>query len=177
MQPKGAVELNLVHQYADVNWRINYAAAIEKIKTSLTIDDQRDTVDTEAPPPTTASSKPSFPQSPRGMSCMNVYLYRDTSMNATIVDLRYRMKDVLRAIDRGETVTVLYRGKEKAILMPVGSALDSGAAKTADQPLFGLWKDREDLSAPASYVRNLRRPRQTPAEPAVKKQPHARKSK
>jgi len=35
-------------------------------------------------------------------------------MNATIVDLRYRMKDVLRAIDRGETVTVLYRGKVKA---------------------------------------------------------------
>ena len=35
-------------------------------------------------------------------------------MKATIVDLRYRMKDVLRAIDRGEIVTVLYCGKEKA---------------------------------------------------------------
>lgn len=43
-------------------------------------------------------------------------------MNATIVDLRYRMKEVLRAIDRGETVTVLYRGKEKARLMPVPAA-------------------------------------------------------
>ena len=40
-------------------------------------------------------------------------------MKATIVDLRYRMKDVLRAIDRGEAVTVLYRGKEKAKLMPI----------------------------------------------------------
>ena len=29
-------------------------------------------------------------------------------MKASIVDLRYRMKDVLRAIDRGETVTVTY---------------------------------------------------------------------
>ena len=38
------------------------------------------------------------------------------SMKATILDLRYRMKDVLRAIDRGEPVTVLFRGKEKARL-------------------------------------------------------------
>jgi len=98
-------------------------------------------------------------------------------MNATIVDLRYRMKHVLRAIDRGETVTVLYRGKEKAMLMPVAPAPGGDAPKTADQPLFGLWKDREDLSDPAAYVRNLRLPRQAPAQAGVKKQPHARKSK
>jgi antitoxin (DNA-binding transcriptional repressor) of toxin-antitoxin stability system len=41
-------------------------------------------------------------------------------MKSSVVDLRYRMKDVLKAIDRGETVTVLYRGKEKARLTPVG---------------------------------------------------------
>ena len=40
-------------------------------------------------------------------------------MKASVVDLRYRMKDVLAAIDRGETVTVLYRGKEKARLTPI----------------------------------------------------------
>jgi antitoxin (DNA-binding transcriptional repressor) of toxin-antitoxin stability system len=40
-------------------------------------------------------------------------------MNATIVDLRYNMKHVLRAIDRGETVTVLYRGKARARLTPI----------------------------------------------------------
>ena len=43
-------------------------------------------------------------------------------MEASIVDLRYRMKDVLRAIDRGETVTVTYRGKEKARLVPSDTA-------------------------------------------------------
>src|SRR4051812_3058528 len=98
-------------------------------------------------------------------------------MNATIVDLRYRMKHVLRAIDRGETVTVLYRGREKAVLIPVGPAPGSDAPKTADQPLFGLWKDREDLSDPASYVRGLRVSRQLPAQPGVKKQPRPRKPK
>jgi prevent-host-death family protein len=34
-------------------------------------------------------------------------------------DLRYRTKDVLEAVDRGEVVTVLCRGKEKARLMPI----------------------------------------------------------
>jgi len=35
-------------------------------------------------------------------------------MRASIVDLRYHMKDVLGVLDRGETVIVLHRGKEKA---------------------------------------------------------------
>jgi prevent-host-death family protein len=43
-------------------------------------------------------------------------------MYTSIVDLRYRMKDVLRAIDRGETVTVTYRGREKARLVPSNAA-------------------------------------------------------
>ncbi len=81
-------------------------------------------------------------------------------MNATIVDLRYHMKDVLRAIDRGETVTVLYRGKEKARLTPIRVEA-SESPKTADQPLFGLWRDREDMKDPSAYVRALREPRRS----------------
>ena len=101
-------------------------------------------------------------------------------MNATIVDLRYRMKDVLRAIDRGETVTVLYRGKEKAKLMPVpatAAASDSKATRTQNQPLFGLWKDRDDLNDPAAWVRNLRQPRAHSAGPEIEPRPRARKTK
>jgi antitoxin (DNA-binding transcriptional repressor) of toxin-antitoxin stability system len=78
-------------------------------------------------------------------------------MNATIVDLRYRMKNVLRAIDRGETVTVLYRGKEKARLTPI--AITEPRSKVQDQPAFGMWKDREDMTDPVAYVRGLRKPR------------------
>ena len=101
-------------------------------------------------------------------------------MQANIVDLRYRMKDVLRAIDRGEAVTVLYRGKPKATLIPVGAsagASDARAPRTQDQPFFGLWKDREDLADPASYVRNLRRTRSAPAQARGNKQASARKRK
>ena len=98
-------------------------------------------------------------------------------MNATIVDLRYKMKDVLRAIDRGETVTVLYRGKEKAKLTPIAPTLDSHTPKTKDQPLFGLWKDREDIGDPAAYLRVLRQPRRAAVQTGVEKQSRGRKPK
>jgi antitoxin (DNA-binding transcriptional repressor) of toxin-antitoxin stability system len=98
-------------------------------------------------------------------------------MNATIVDLRYNMKNVLRAIDCGETVTVLYRGKERAKLTPVTPAPSATAPKTRDQPLFGLWKDREDMSDPASYLRNLRLPRPVSAQAGIAKQSRSRKLK
>ncbi len=100
-------------------------------------------------------------------------------MKATITDLRYRMKDVLRAIDRGETVTVLYRGKEKATLSPIAPPFDAqtGAAKIRDQPFFGMWSDRDDLTDPASYVRNVRHPRPVLRGDSTKKQPEARKRK
>ena len=44
------------------------------------------------------------------------------------------MKHVLRAIDRGETVTVLYRGKARARLTPITPATGSPAPKTKDYP-------------------------------------------
>jgi len=34
-------------------------------------------------------------------------------MEASIVDLRYKTKEVLRALDRNEEVRILYRGKTK----------------------------------------------------------------
>ena len=78
-------------------------------------------------------------------------------MNANIVDLRYRMKDVLRAIDRGEAVTVLYRGKPKAELVPIRTG--GKQSKIKDQPFFGMWKDRQDMADPSGYVRTLRKNR------------------
>ncbi len=81
-------------------------------------------------------------------------------MKASIVDLRYHMKDVLRAIDRGETVTVLYRGKEKAKLVPInGETADKPKMKVTDHPFFGMWKDREDMKDPSAWVRKIRRSR------------------
>nr|VFJ77117.1 MAG: hypothetical protein BECKFW1821C_GA0114237_11162 [Candidatus Kentron sp. FW] len=40
-------------------------------------------------------------------------------MNASILDLRYKMKDVLGVIDKNEVVVVTYRGKPRATLNPI----------------------------------------------------------
>ncbi len=37
-------------------------------------------------------------------------------MKINAVDLRRNMKDIMRAVDRNEPVTVLYHGKEKAMI-------------------------------------------------------------
>ena len=56
-------------------------------------------------------------------------------MKATIVDLRYKMKDVLKALDRNEQVTVFYRGKAKGTLIPIGK---KSHFKISDHPFFGM---------------------------------------
>jgi hypothetical protein len=62
-------------------------------------------------------------------------------MKATIVDLRYKMNDVLKALDRNEKVTVLYRGKIKGVLIPSGQ---KAQMKITDHPFFGMSsKDNE----------------------------------
>lgn len=73
-------------------------------------------------------------------------------MKASLVAVRYQMKDVLRAIDRGEPVTVLYRGKEKAKIVAIGKP----KMKVEDHPACGMWKDREDMKDPVEWVRKLR---------------------
>ena len=56
-------------------------------------------------------------------------------MKASIVDLRYKMNDVLKALDRNEKVTVLYRGKIKGIIVP---AEQTNTMKMEDHPFFGM---------------------------------------
>jgi len=78
-------------------------------------------------------------------------------LNASIVDLRYRMKDVLKAIERGEVVTVLYRGKPKARMVPLSRQRE--ARRLSAHEAFGLWRDRDDLRDVAGQVRKLRQGR------------------
>ncbi len=82
-------------------------------------------------------------------------------MQASILDLRRRMPEVLRALDRNERVTIFYRGKERAVLVPSRSAVAKTAKrKAAHHPAFGMWADRQDLVDVALHVRTLRRGRE-----------------
>ena len=56
-------------------------------------------------------------------------------MKATVVDLRYRMNDVLRALERNEEVRILYHGKTKGVLR--AETTDTGG-RVADHPFFNM---------------------------------------
>lgn len=80
-------------------------------------------------------------------------------MKASVVDLRYKMKDVLKALRRRERVEILYHGKTAGIIIPP----DLPAGKQQDlrrHPFFGMHKD---LGRSASDIKNavdkLRGPR------------------
>mgnify|MGYP006312515025 CR=1 FL=1 len=59
-------------------------------------------------------------------------------MEAKVVDLRYRMKDVLKALSRNERVSILYHGKVKGVILPVGQ---TGPKRVREHPFFGMYKD------------------------------------
>ena len=77
-------------------------------------------------------------------------------MKASILDLRRRMSEVLRALDRNEPVSILHRGKPKGIIYP---ATRENRLSVTEHPAFGIWKDRDDLEDVDQAVRNLRKGR------------------
>jgi len=77
-------------------------------------------------------------------------------MNASFLDLRTRSREILGALERNEKITLFYRGKPKAVIMPIG---EEGAPKAEDLPAFGIWADREDMADPAAYIREVRKGR------------------
>jgi hypothetical protein len=79
-------------------------------------------------------------------------------MKATVLDLRRRMKDIVRALDQNESVTIFYRGKKKGILYPI-SHVKQGRVGIREHPAVGMWKDREDMRDVEKYVRDLRKGR------------------
>ena len=79
-------------------------------------------------------------------------------MNASIVDPRRRTREILRALDRNEPVTIFYRGREKGVLLP--RCPKRGKAQSVrDHPAFGMWKDHEGFKDVQAGVRALRKGR------------------
>ena len=98
-------------------------------------------------------------------------------MEATTKDLRLRTKTLIAATDRGEEVTITYRGKPRARLVPLNENAEAAALpevregeapayRAERNPAFGLWRDRDepgpapDEDAVDAYVRRVRRPRE-----------------
>ena len=77
-------------------------------------------------------------------------------MKASVVDLRYRMKDVLRALERNERVTVTYRGKPKGVIIPLHEKKKK-RMRMEDHPFFGSMRD--DPRTVEQVMDELRGPR------------------
>ena len=61
-------------------------------------------------------------------------------MKASALDLRYRMNEVLKALDRRERVSLLYHGKVKGAIVPIGG---KGTVRNPDHPFFGMGATEE----------------------------------
>ena len=75
-------------------------------------------------------------------------------MKATARDLRYRMKEVLKALDKGEKVTVFYHGRLKGTIIPASGV---STLRVKDHPFFGISADEsESVSDQMDELRKVR---------------------
>jgi hypothetical protein len=90
------------------------------------------------------------------MTTINSHFYpvSEVVMKASIVDLRYKTKDILKALDRNESVTILYHGRVKGIIRP---AREKSELKIVDHPFFGMSGESERTVL--EELENLRKPR------------------
>jgi antitoxin (DNA-binding transcriptional repressor) of toxin-antitoxin stability system len=78
-------------------------------------------------------------------------------MKATVIDLRYKMSEILKALDRRERITLLYHGKTKGIIVPVN---ENKSVKVVDHPFFNMAKGKgEKEESVAQQMAAMRRPR------------------
>jgi antitoxin (DNA-binding transcriptional repressor) of toxin-antitoxin stability system len=63
-------------------------------------------------------------------------------MKASVVDLRYRMNEILKAIDRNEEVTILYHGKVKGVIKP---NISRARRRISDHPFFNMYSSKEPV--------------------------------
>ena len=81
-------------------------------------------------------------------------------MELTAKELRSKVGTALACVDRGETVTITYRGKPRAQLVGVDTDKELPMAGEEERmPAFGMWRDRDDMADVDAYVRGLRKGR------------------
>ena len=73
-------------------------------------------------------------------------------MEVTAKDLRSKINMLFDVLNKGEDITITYRGKAKAKLISTQKNIEK-----KDDSLFGIWKDKEDNVD--DIVRNMRKGR------------------
>ena len=78
-------------------------------------------------------------------------------MEISTKQLRAQPGKIISQINKGLDVTITYRGKPSAKIVPI-TKKEIVNDDTEDE-LFGIWKDRKDIKNIEQYVRDMRKGR------------------
>jgi len=76
-------------------------------------------------------------------------------MEVTTKELRIQPGKIIDQVSVGQEITVTYRGKPLAKIIPFKSSITNNE----DITIFGMWKNHKRSESVEDYVRNLRRGR------------------
>jgi antitoxin (DNA-binding transcriptional repressor) of toxin-antitoxin stability system len=79
-------------------------------------------------------------------------------MEVTTKQLRLEPGMIISQISNGQEITVTYRGKPRAKIVPINAGR-TPVSQEPDNELFGIWKDRKDMADVEQFVRNIRKGR------------------
>ena len=79
-------------------------------------------------------------------------------MEITTKQLRIEPGRIISQVDNGQEITITYRGKPRAKIVPIVDRKNIDD-KNSDDELFGIWKDRKDLNDVDQFIRNIRKRR------------------
>ena len=75
-------------------------------------------------------------------------------MEVTTKELRIQPGKIIEYVVNGEEVTVTFRGKPLARIVPI--TMETVASTIEDDDIFGMWKDREQEGRVEDVVRTMR---------------------
>ena len=81
-------------------------------------------------------------------------------MTISTKQLRTEPGRIIAMVNNGHDITITYRGKSSAKLVPIAKKKAVNREKVdSENELFGLWKERQDTVNVDQYVRNIRKGR------------------
>ena len=75
-------------------------------------------------------------------------------MKASVVELRYKMKEILKALGRNEEVKILYHGKLAGTIVP--PSREKVSLKAENHPAFGMYAERYKNKSISAIMDELR---------------------
>ena len=79
-------------------------------------------------------------------------------MEISTKQLRIEPGRIISQVDNGQEVTITYRGKPRAKIVPIIDRRKIDAIDSDDE-LFGIWKDRKDMANVDRFIRKIRKGR------------------